>query len=230
MIRQFLSCIARTATALAIIVGLTACAANDELIVFAAASLEGHLPDYADETVSFAGSNSLVAQILDGAPAGVLITANQSVAEPVINELGPEVMALVANRITVVVPADNPGVIDSLDDLADPDRTIAVCAPEVPCGQATAALDVVIEADTFEPNVRSVLTKVELDEVDAGLVYSTDVASSTNTIELDLLGDPPVVIYTALLLDPGNAAAVEYFDWLAGAGRDALLAAGFEAP
>lgn len=215
--------------ALTMIAGAS-CGNDDGLIVFAAASLDGHLPSLADETVSFAGSNALVAQILDGAPAGVLITANQQVAQPVIDELSPQSIGLVVNTITVVVPLGNPGEITSIEDLGDPTRTIAVCAPEVPCGQATVALSIPIAADSFEANVRSVLTKVELGEVDAGLVYRTDVGASTETEEVELFADSPEVTYLALLLDDQNPEAVAYFDWLGTDGRESLLASGFQRP
>lgn len=209
----------------------SACGAgDDDLVVFAAASLDGHLPRHAAETVSFAGSNALVTQILDGAPVGVLITANRQVAEPVISELDPQIKSLASNSITVAVPASNPGAIASISDLGDPDRTIAVCAPEVPCGFATSQLDAPLAADTLEASVRSVLTKVELAEVDAGVVYRTDVAMSDEAIELALFDDAPTITYVALLLTPDDDRAVEYFDWLINDGQRALVSAGFGLP
>lgn len=208
----------------------TACGTDDELVVFAAASLDGHLPRHTAETVSFAGSNALVTQILDGAPVGVLITANRQVAEPVISELDPQIKSLASNSITVAVPASNPGAIASISDLGDPDRTIAVCAPEVPCGFATSQLDAPLAADTLEASVRSVLTKVELAEVDAGVVYRTDVAMSDEAIELALFDDAPTITYVALLLTPDDDRAVEYFDWLINDGQRALVSAGFGLP
>lgn len=209
---------------------VTGCSTDDELVVFAAASLDGHLPLHAAETVSFAGSNALVTQILDGAPVGVLITANRQVAEPVISALDPTVEPLASNSITVAIPASNPGAVTRLSDLGDPDRTIAVCAPEVPCGFATSQLEAPVAADTLEASVRSVLTKVELAEVDAGVVYRTDVAMSDQAIELPLFEDPPTITYLALLLTPDDQRAVEYFEWLTDDGQQALIDAGFGSP
>jgi len=205
------------------------CGSNDnDVVVFAAASLDGHLPVAGDETRSFAGSDALVAQVLDGAPVDILITANDAVARPVIETLAPDVIALAGNRLAIVVPPGNPGAIDELVDLASPDLTVAVCAIEVPCGTATAELPVSIAADTHEPSVRSVLTKVELGEVDVGVVYATDAARST-VETLDLIAAPPTVTYQAMLLSDSDDAA-DYFDWLTTTAQIELVAAGFTAP
>ena len=206
----------------------TACGSDDSIIVFAAASLDGHLPVDGDETTSFAGSDALVAQVLDGAPVDILITANAAVAQPVIEQLSPNVVPLVRNSLAIVVPPGNPGGVDALADLADPALTIAVCATEVPCGSATAELPVNIAADTREPSVRSVLTKIELGEADVGVVYTTDAAvSSVET--LDLLDAPPTVTYQAMLLSEDEQAAA-YFDWLTSSAQADLVAGGFTAP
>lgn len=204
------------------------CGGDDGLVVFAAASLEGHLPIEGDEVTSFAGSDALVAQVLDGAPVDILITANAAVAQPVIDRLQPDVVALVRNQLAVVVPPGNPGGVEVLDDLARPALAIAVCATEVPCGSATAELPVNIAADTREPSVRSVLTKVELGEADVGVVYATDLERSA-VEALDLLATPPTVTYQAMLLTDDTKAA-EYFDWLTSAGQTELIAKGFAAP
>lgn len=231
--RAFERLVDRAATTCVVLVVLVAgllssCGTEDGIVVFAAASLDGHLPLAGDETTSFAGSDALVAQVLDGAPVDVLITANDSVARPVIDELQPRVVPLAGNRLAIVVPVGNPGRIDALEDLASPDLTIAVCAVEVPCGSATAELPVDIAADTREPSVRSVLTKVELGEVDVGVVYATDVPAS-DVETLDLITPTPTVTYQAMLLSDG-AKATEYFEWLTSTAQTELLAAGFTTP
>ncbi len=92
------------------------------------------------------------------------------------------------------MPADNPAGIESVTDLAGAAVTLAVCEPVVPCGDA--ALELFRQAgidptpDTLEPNVRSVLTKVELGEVDAGVVYRTDAAASSS-VRIIPVDDPP---------------------------------------
>src|SRR5699024_11800475 len=83
------------------------------------------------------------------------------------------------NTLQIAVPEGNPAEVTDLEDLADDDVTVALCAEEVPCGAATTTAmegtGTRITPATYEDDVRAVLTKVELGEVDAGLVYTTDV-------------------------------------------------------
>ena len=76
------------------------------------------------------------------------------------------------NSMQIAVPPDNPGRVDSLDDLADPSVKTAVCQPQVPCGvaaeQVFANAGITVSPVTLEPDVKAVLSKVRLDEVDAG--------------------------------------------------------------
>ena len=73
------------------------------------------------------------------------------------------------------MPAGNPGKITGLADFADESKTIAICAPQVPCGAAAvkvfAAAGIVPKPDTLEQDVKATLAKVAADEVDAALVY-----------------------------------------------------------
>jgi molybdate transport system substrate-binding protein len=119
------------------------------------------------------------------------------------------------NRAIVVVPADNPGGIESVTDLAGTAVTLAVCEPVVPCGDA--ALELFRQAgidptpDTLEPNVRSVLTKVELDEVDAGVVYRTDAAASTSVRTIPVADAPKRPVAAAAVSDDAAATAFVAF-------------------
>ena len=111
----------------------------------------------------FAGSQSLVAQLIDGAPADVLITAD-AVTFARANAAGvtwDDGRDLVANRLVLAVAPGNPGGVASLDDLGRSGLLVGVCAPEVPCGRlAVATTDgrVTIDADTEETNVRALTT------------------------------------------------------------------------
>jgi molybdate transport system substrate-binding protein len=97
----------------------------------------------------------------------------------------PEVFA--RNRLEIVVPAGNEAGVDGLDDFADPDLLIGLCAEEVPCGElgreALEGAGVTPAQDTDEPDVRSLLTKFEAGDLDAGIVYATDVRAAGDAVE-----------------------------------------------
>ena len=171
--------------------------------VFAAASLTDAFSDIgaafraanpgASVVFNFAGSNQLATQIAEGAPADVFAGANAAqmeaaVASGRIDAHAPQVF--VTNRLVVVVPADNPAGIESLQDLATPDTLLVLAAEEVPVGRyslafldraaAGAAFDsgfkeaVLGNVVSYEESVRGVLNKVALGEADAGIVYASD--------------------------------------------------------
>lgn len=224
---------------------------SGEVTVLAAASLTEVFEALADRfeqmhpdtevIFSFAASSELAAQVVAGAPADVLATANTSTMDLVVADdltaTPPEIFA--GNVLQIAVPPDNPGGVRSLADLANADLTVALCAPEVPCGAAAIALlelvGVSVEPDTLEPDVRSALTKVELGEVDVALVYRTDVGAAGDGVEgIDVPEAEQVVNeYPIAALDgaPNPAAAAAFVDLvLSPAGVEALEAAGFQRP
>jgi molybdate transport system substrate-binding protein len=87
----------------------------------------------------------------------------------------------VKNELEIVTPAGNPAGIKGLADFADASKKIALCETTQPCGAAAAAVfaaaGITPAPDTLEPDVKSVLTAAELNQVDAGMVYHTDVLS-----------------------------------------------------
>lgn len=190
--------------------------------------------------VSYAGSSSLRQQILDGAPADVFASADTSTMDQVVDAGaadGPETFA--TNRLQIAVPAGNEAGVDGLADLADDDLLIGLCAEEVPCGefgrQALANAGVAPAVDTNEPDVRALLTKLEAGELDAGIVYVTDVASAGDEVEgIDIPDDVNVTATypIATLADAPNPEAAEAFvDFvLSDAGQDILAAHGFGRP
>ncbi|MGB0121655.1 MAG: molybdate ABC transporter substrate-binding protein [Solirubrobacterales bacterium] len=192
-------------------------------------------------TFSFAGSSELAAQINSGAPADVFASADepgmQVVVEAGMVDGEPEDFA--SNVLEIAVPDGNPGGIEDLADLARKDLKVAVCAPEVPCGNATRTLfdatGIEGSIDTYEADVKAVLTKVELGEVDAGLVYRSDVLAAGDTIESITIPDAAKATNTypiALLKEGGNQADAQAFIdlVLSGAGQEQLERAGFEGP
>ena len=159
-------------------------------MVFAAASLTGPFEQIArdfesvhpDVTVElqFAGSQQLVAQLDQGATADVLVTADditmRRAVEAAVVEGEPHLVA--RNQLVVAVAAGNPRGIRSLADLAADGVDVALAAPEVPAGRysrlALEKAGVAVKPRTEEPSVKAVLTKVELGEAHAGVVYVSD--------------------------------------------------------
>lgn len=170
-----------------------------ELVVYAAASLTGTFNElkaaFEDAnpgsklTFIFGGSSSLATQINGGAPVDVFAAASPATMKTVTDEGNGEgtPVIFVRNTLEIAVPADNPGDVDSLDDFANDDLDIALCATEVPCGAAAdrvfAAAKIGPQPDTRESDVKAVLTKVELGEVDAALVYKTDVLAAGDKVQ-----------------------------------------------
>ena len=235
--------------------GGAAAAAGDEpagtLTVFAAASLTDVFEDLGGRLAAehpaleirfnFAGSSALATQVVQGAPADVFASAAEPQMQAVVDEElvagDPEVFA--ANVLQIAVPRGNPAGVTSLDDFARADLALALCSPEVPCGSAAeavlAAAGVPPRPDTLEEDVRAALTKVELGEVDAALVYASDVVSARDAVEgvpfpeaRDAVNRYPVCV----LADAPNPAAAEAFVALVRSdeGQQALSDAGFLAP
>jgi molybdate transport system substrate-binding protein len=218
--------------------------------VFAAASLTDVFTDLGDRLekanpeldvqFNFAGSSALATQITQGAPADVFASANQPqmtvVTDAGLDAGDPQVFT--ENVLQIAVPRGNPGHVTGLADFAKPELTLAVCAPDVPCGTAAVkvfqAAGVRAVPDTEEEDVRAALTKVELGEVDAALVYASDVVSAGGKVEgLDFpeaeqaVNEYPI----AILRGAPNPAAAQAFVALvlSDAGRTALEDAGFRA-
>ncbi len=179
------------------------------------------------------GSSALATQLEEGAPGDVVATASPSTMERVVRagRVRGEPVVFARNSLVIAVERSNPRGIDGLDDLRADGLLVARCAPQVPCGaladEVLAAAGVDLQPASLEPNVRSVLTKVSLGEVDAGLVYRTDVTSApvdaveprgarafTTAYQIARLGD-----------DPAAAAFVDFV--LSADGQAILAAAGF---
>ena len=91
------------------------------------------------------------------------------------------------NTLEIAVPLGNPGKITGLKDFADAAKKIAICAPEVPCGSAAVTLfgitGIKDKPDTLEPDVKTALAQVASGDVDAALVYHTDVLAAGSTVK-----------------------------------------------
>jgi molybdate transport system substrate-binding protein len=169
------------------------------ITVLAAASLTNVFDELGEEfealhsgvtvTFSYGASSDLATQVVQGAPADVLATANTATMQQVVDAgaVDGDAQVFARNVLEIAVPAGNPGNVRTLADLADPDLVVALCAPQVPCGTAAEKLldltGVHVTPDSLETDVRAALTKVELGEVDAALVYRTDVQAAGDSVE-----------------------------------------------
>ena len=166
------------------------------LNVFAAASLTDAFTQLGSDftaahpdvkvSFNFAGSNDLVTQLQQGAPADVLATADASNMDAAGDLVGtPQTFA--GNKLIIAVEPGNPQHITGLADLARKDLKVVLAAPEVPAGkyaqEALGKAGVTVNPVSLEVSVKGVVTKISLGEADAGIVYVTDVAAATGKID-----------------------------------------------
>jgi molybdate transport system substrate-binding protein len=197
----------RIPTLILTLILLSACASNApqpasaKLTVFAAASLTESFGEIAtafetshpgvDVTLNFAGSNTLRAQIDQGAQADVFASANTKemdalVSSGLVVEGVPQ--TFLTNRLVVITPTENPAGISTFDDLARPGLKLVLAAEDVPVGRyARQMLDnagadfktkVLANVVSNEADVKQVLAKVQLGEADAGIVYASDAVAA----------------------------------------------------
>jgi molybdate transport system substrate-binding protein len=222
--------------------------ASGKITVFAAASLTDAFQALGDQfeaahpgaTVefNFAASSALREQIIGGAPADVFASANESNMTQVTDAgLATGPAPFVTNVLEIAVPPDNPGQVAGLSDFAKSGLLIGLCAEEVPCGEfGREALDkagVTPSIDTNEPDVRSVLTKVENGDLDACIVYHTDVLAAGDEVRgIDIPADQNVVATYPIAALSGSdraelaAAFVEFV--LSDTGQQVLGTFGFQ--
>jgi molybdate transport system substrate-binding protein len=204
------------------------------------AAFEGANPGV-DVDVSYDGSSALRDQIVAGVPADVFASASGPVMDDVVDAgaVAGEPAPFATNLLEIAVPAGNPAGVEGLDAFGDGELLVGLCAEEVPCGrfgrEALANDGVTPAPDTDEPDVRSLLDKVASGELDAGLVYRTDVLSAGDDVEgIEIPDDLNVeATYPIAALaegdDPDAAAAFVAFV-LGDEGRAVLASYGFGPP
>ncbi len=232
--------------------GEAASALEGELLVSAAASLtdafaevevafEAANPDL-DVLLNLGPSSGLREAILEGAPADVFASANTSNMDQVVEagDVSGEPEIFVTNLLQIAVPAGNPGEVAGLEDFAREELLIGLCAEDVPCGdfgrQALENAGVTPAIDTNEPDVRALLTKIENDELDAGIVYVTDVLTSSPgevegiaiPAEVNVVAEYPIASLAGAPNPDAAAAWVEFV--LSDEGQAILTSYGFTAP
>jgi molybdate transport system substrate-binding protein len=214
------------------------------LTIFAAASLTGAFQAFdANEAYSFAGSNTLAAQIRQGAPADVFASASPKYTQDLYRRhLVEKPVTFASNRLVLVVPRSNPAGLRSVYDLARRSVRLVIAGPAVPVGSYTRTVlrrlglsSVLAKVISQESDVKGVVGKVALGQADAGFVYATDtkpVAGELISIRIPARAQPRVRYEIAVVASSSSKAAARA--WvervLAKRGQAALARAGFGKP
>ena len=221
---------------------------SGRLTVFAASSLSDVFEELGDAfeqehprtevEFSFGSSSTLVEQVQAGAPADIVATADEETLDRLATDV-PRQTLFARNSLSIVVEAGNPLGIQGLADLARDDVTLVLCAVEVPCGklaaEAFARAGVTPSPRSLEANVKAVVSKVNLGEADAGVVYVTDIASPSTEVErIDIPAEQNVVTgYPIGRVETTKVKklAQTFISFvLSGPGQEILQRAGFVAP
>jgi molybdate transport system substrate-binding protein len=219
--------------------------------VFAAASLKETFTELGKQfeaaypgtkvALNFGGSDTLAASITSGAPADVFASASPATMKTVTDagDAAGAPSTFVRNQLEIATLPGNPQHIAGLADLARSGLKVALCAKTVPCGAAAqkafTAAGLTVTPVSYEQDVKSALTKVELKEVDASVVYRTDVKAAGGKVAgvdfpeaAKAVNDYPIVA----LKDAPNTAGAQAFIGLvkSAEGQKVLGAAGFLSP
>jgi molybdate transport system substrate-binding protein len=213
-----------------------------QLTVFAAASLTDAFGKVKTDleaahpglsiTYNFAGSQTLVTQVKEGAQADVFASADTKQMNAAIanGSVSGNPVTFVHNRLVIVTPKDNPAGIASAADLAKSGLRLVLAQAEVPVGRYARQAICTMDADSAtygeafadrvggnivseEENVRDVLAKVQLGEADAGIVYVSDAASAGDDVQRIDIPDAVNVLatYPIAAVSGGNQALAEAF-------------------
>jgi molybdate transport system substrate-binding protein len=215
------------------------------ITVLAAASLTDVFPRIAPgPRYSFAGSDQLALQIRQGAPADVYAAASPRYTQLLYRDgFVQKPVVFATNKLIVLVPRSNPAHITTVYDLRREGIKLVIGDRTVPIGSYTRQIldalgittDVTKNVVSQETDVKGIVTKVALGEVDAGFVYLTDakpVASRTRSIALPAWAQPPIRYELAVVKASANVAAAKAFlkKVTSKRGRQLLSKAGFGLP
>jgi molybdate transport system substrate-binding protein len=231
------------------------------LNVFAAASLTDAFTEIGKNfeaanpgvtvTFNFAGSQALRTQIEEGAPADVFASANKTEMDALVTDgfvTQGTTQVFLNNKLVVILPADNPAALTTLEDLAKPGIKIVLAAEEVPVGKyARQALDqiagqfgtdfkdkVLANVVSNEDNVKQVVSKVQLGEADAGIVYTSDAVAAPDLktveipAELNVIAQYPIATLKKSATANLGTAFIEYV--ISSEGQSVLQKWGFAPP
>jgi molybdate transport system substrate-binding protein len=225
-----------------------------ELTIYGAASLKGALEKAKTAyetavpgttiTLSTDSSSALETQIEQGAPADVLLSADTTNPKKLVDKGLAEGAAVTfaGNKLTVILPSDNPAAITSPADLAKSGIKVIAAGDEVPITKyATQLVDNLAKEVGYpagfaaayaaniaskEDNVKAVVAKIELGEGDAGIVYVTDAKASTKVTTVDVPDSANVPATYAGVVVKASAnvvAAKAFLDWFAGPDGQVIL-------
>ena len=209
--------------------------------VYAAASLTDGFPKIAPHArFSFAGSNTLAAQIRQGAPADVFASANMTLPQALhADGFCSKPVVFTRNTLVLIVPTSNPAGIHNVYDLRRSGIQLVIADKGVPVGSYTLQVlknmnltGVLKNVVSRENDVREVLAKVALNEADAGFVYSTDartVPKKVRVLKIPAWAQPKVQYGICVVSTSHNKAAAGAFvrRVLSPAGQKILLRYGF---
>ena len=232
---------AAAAPLLLVLVGCSGGSADNDLTVLAAASLTDAFTEIGaaleaehpgvDVRFDFGPSSALAASILEGAPADVFASADPTNMDDVVDaeRVRGTARAFARNLLELAVPEGNPGEVTGVADLEDRGLLIGLCAPEVPCGRLArellASLGVTPSLDTEEADVRALLTKLGAGELDAGIVYRTDVRAAAGDVEGIAVPEAArfPAVYTIAALRGAASAADTFLDFVLSAEGQRIL-------
>ena len=228
------------------------------LTVYAAASLTEAFTEIGDDFESshpdvtvvfnFGGSQNLRTQIEQGAPVDVFASANTREMEALVSQdlVGRGAMKVfLTNRLVVILPRENQAGIFSLEDLSQPGLKLVLAAEEVPAGRyARQVLEnltsrfgvdyreqVLANVVSNEDNIRQAVTKVQLGEADASIVYVSDAVAVPELLQIEIPAGVNVIAeypIAPLLGSENPELANEFIDYvLSPAGQGTLEKWGF---
>jgi len=189
---------------------------------------------------SFGPSSGLADQIKSGSPADVFASASPENMTQVVSAGDASMPKTFAKNIMeVAVPPSNPAHVTSVKNLSKSSVKTALCQPQVPCGFVAKKVfslnKITVKPVTLQPDVKSVLTQVELDNVDAGMVYVTDVKAAgkkVKGIKIPAEDNASTSYPIATIKKSANMTTAEAFASyvLSPAGQKVLAHDGFEKP
>lgn len=218
------------------VVVLAASSMREAMTAVAADFEDAHLAT--EVALTFDGSSGLAAAIIEGAPGDVFVSADDETMERVQRSGAATTTAvsIASNDLQIAVVDGNPLGIQGLADLDG--VVVSLCRSEVPCGAYAEELfsraGVAVPDAGRESNVKAVVTKIQLGEADAGIVYRTDVLQATGITGVEVPARQRVEArYSAIALTeaPNPRGARAFMAFLSRReARATLRAAGFGPP
>ena len=235
---------------------LSACGRSESKVnidVYAASSLTTAMTSIASAferaepnihiVLNFAGSATLVEQIKQGAPADVVVFADDKQMNDLVesgNVNKDTVTNIATNTLTLIVEKGNPLNIKDLSDLASPQIRTVLCDIAQPCGKYAAQVleraNVVVQPRSRETNVSGVTQKVASGEADAGIVYVTDALANASKLDavpidksINVSNNYPIASLNELSITTQKVAQT-FIDFVMGDGQKILNGYGFASP